>query len=136
MALSGDGAQEELKRRRDRAARFRTQDTVAEYQPAVDLEEEQRRRARAQKFGVTYEPTDETGLADAGAAHACTLCSLFTATGVPLSSRLRTSTHVVLLPRAWHRLRWFCRGISMMSVSAPHVAVHAAENSISSCADQ
>ena len=71
MAYSRDNAQEELKRRKDRAARFRTQDTLAEYQPAVDLDEEQRRRARAQKFGVKYEPTDETGLADAGAAHAC-----------------------------------------------------------------
>ena len=59
--------QEELQRRRERAARFHTEDTLADYQPAVDLEKEQRRRARAKKFGTTYEPTDETGLAHAGA---------------------------------------------------------------------
>ena len=67
--------QEELKRRKERAARFRTEDKLAEYQPAVDMDEEQKRRARAQKFGVKYEPTDETGLAEAGATHACTCIS-------------------------------------------------------------
>ena len=65
--------QEELKRRRERASRFQTQDKLAEYQPAVDMEEVQRRRARAEKFGTTYEPADETGLADAGVLRKCML---------------------------------------------------------------
>ncbi len=67
--------QEELQRRRERAARFQTDDKLAEYQPAVDMEEEQRRRARAKKFGVAYAPKDETGLADAGALRTCVLLS-------------------------------------------------------------
>ena len=66
-------AQEELQRRRERAARFQTEDKLAEYQPAVDKEQEERRRARAKKFGVAYAPRDETGLADAGALRTCVL---------------------------------------------------------------
>jgi len=65
--------QEELQRRRERAARFQTEDKLAEYQPAVDMEEEERRRARAKKFGIAYAPKDETGLADAGALCTCAL---------------------------------------------------------------
>ena len=76
--------QEELQRRRERAARFQTQDTLAEYQPAVDLEKEQRRRARAKKFGTTYQPTDETGLAHAGVLRQFMLLRLARLPSVPL----------------------------------------------------
>ena len=58
--------QEELDRRRQRAARFQTEDRLAEYRPPTDPEAEERKRERAERFGTTYEPPDETGLIEVG----------------------------------------------------------------------
>lgn len=58
---------EEIRRRRERAARFNTTDTLASYQPAVDLEEAEKRRKRAEKFGTKYQADDAAGLMDVGA---------------------------------------------------------------------
>ena len=59
--------QEELKRRKDRSARFQTEDRLAEYRPPTDPEVEAKRKERAERFGTTYEPPDESGLIDVGA---------------------------------------------------------------------
>jgi len=58
--------QEEIQRRRERAARFQTQDSLASYQPAVDPADIARRKKRAQRFGVDYQPEDAAGLMDVG----------------------------------------------------------------------
>ena len=65
--------QEEIKRRRERASRFETTDALESYQPAVDLEEVEKRKKRAEKFGVEYQPDDAAGLMDVGAPRPCFL---------------------------------------------------------------
>lgn len=65
--LNGCHLQEEIARRRERAERFHTSDTLQSYQPAVDPEEAARRKHRAEKFGTEYVPEDAAGLMDVGA---------------------------------------------------------------------
>ena len=55
-----------MARRRERAARFGTEDTLAGYQPAVDPLEAARRKKRAEKFGTEYKEEDAAGLMDVG----------------------------------------------------------------------
>jgi hypothetical protein len=59
--------QEQIARRRERAARFHTSDTLQTYQPAVNLDELARRKHRSEKFGTKYVPEDGAGLMDVGA---------------------------------------------------------------------
>ncbi len=58
--------QEEIQRRRERANRFQTEDTLASYQPVVDPAELAKRKKRAEKFGMEYQPEDAAGLMDVG----------------------------------------------------------------------
>mmetsp|Transcript_8241 Transcript_8241/g.24586 ORF Transcript_8241/g.24586 Transcript_8241/m.24586 type:complete len:457 (+) Transcript_8241:321-1691(+) len=55
-------SEEEIKRRRERAERFQTTDALASYQPAVDMDDIEKRKKRAEKFGVDYQPDDAAGL--------------------------------------------------------------------------
>lgn len=57
-------SQEEIERRRQRAARFQTEDSLAAYQPAVDPADIARRKKRAERFGTEFQPEDAAGLMD------------------------------------------------------------------------
>ena len=59
--------QEEIQRRRERASRFQTEDSLAAYQPAVDPADVAKRKKRAERFGTEYQPEDAAGLMDVGA---------------------------------------------------------------------
>lgn len=59
--------QEEIQRRRERASRFQTEDSLAAYQPAVDPADVAKRKKRAERFGTEYQPDDAAGLMDVGA---------------------------------------------------------------------
>jgi hypothetical protein len=59
--------QEEIQRRRDRAARFQTEDSLAAYQPAVDPADIAKRKKRAERFGTEFQTEDAAGLMDVGA---------------------------------------------------------------------
>lgn len=58
--------QEEIERRRQRASRFQTEDSLAAYQPAVDPADIAKRKKRAERFSTEYEPEDAAGLMDVG----------------------------------------------------------------------
>lgn len=60
------GLQEELKRRKERAGRFGTDDWMEEYRPPVDPEVEAKKKERAERFGTSYQAPDESGLIDVG----------------------------------------------------------------------
>ncbi|KAL4426356.1 hypothetical protein ABPG77_004650 [Micractinium sp. CCAP 211/92] len=56
--------EEEAAKRAQRAARFGLPSTGLEWQPPQPSEDEEKKRARAARFGVEYQPKDETGLMD------------------------------------------------------------------------
>ena len=98
--------QEEIQRRRARAAKYGTEDTLAAYQPVVDPEDAARRKKRAERFGVDYQPEDAAGLMDVGALllltkHACSTAPPPIAAVAPSPSLLVPLLHMLrglLLP--------------------------------------
>ena len=85
-------AQEQLSRRKERAARFGTDDRLSDYRPPTDPEAEARKRERAERFGTAYEAPDESGLIDVGAAPASPSVAAWREDGV-MRTWLRASVH-------------------------------------------
>lgn len=66
LICQSEAVQEEIERRRQRATRFQTEDSLAAYQPAVDPADVARRKKRAERFGTEFQPEDAAGLMDVG----------------------------------------------------------------------
>ena len=55
-----------MEKQQQRAERFNITTTGLQWQPPEVAEDEEKRRSRAERFGVDYQAPDETGLMDVG----------------------------------------------------------------------